>query len=473
MGSRRHARIARKGLGIRAGGDHFEDRRPGGRREGDWGMTTSPFDSAVLGPLIGDPAMAALLADDAQIRALLTVEAALARVQGRLGVIPADAAARIAEVAQCLEPDLAAIGAGTAQDGVPIPALVKALRAGVGKRAAPCVHWGATSQDIIDTALVLRLKDALDLLSARLEEVIAALTAKAREHSGLVMAARTRSQVATPMTFGLKVATWLAPLKRHRDRLAQLRPRLEVVQFGGAAGTLAALGDHGIAVMEGLAAELGLTAPPLPWHGQTDTIAEMGGWLSLVTGSLGKMGEDIVLLGQSEVGEVGGGGGGSSTMPNKSNPIAAETLVALARFNAGMVGTLHQSLIQRHERDGAAWPLTWLALPPMLMATAGALAHAAKLSVALEPDAARMAENLEASHGLVLAEAATFLLAAHMPRPQAQELVAACCKEATASGRHLFDILAGRADAPIDWRAEKDPARHVGAAEALVKRLIS
>lgn len=436
-------------------------------------MTTSPFDSAVLGPLMGDPAMAALLADDAQVRALLAIEAALARVEGRLGVIPAEAAARIADVAPHLEADLAALGAGTAQDGVPIPALVKALRAGVGKRAAPYVHWGATSQDIIDTALVLRLRDALDLLSSRLEAVIAALTAQARRHGGLIMAARTRSQVATPMTFGLKVAAWLAPLARHRDRLAQLRPRLEVVQFGGAAGTLAALGEPGIAVMEGLAAELGLTAPPLPWHGQGDAIAELGGWLSLVTGSLGKMGEDLILLGQSEVGEVGTGGGGSSTMPNKSNPVAAETLVALARFNAGMVGTLHQALIQRHERDGAAWPLTWLALPPMLMATAAALGHAAKLAAALEPDAARMAENLEAGHGLVLAEAATFLLTAHMPRPRAQELVAACCREATASGRHLFDILAERTDAAIDWPAEKDPARHVGAAETLVKRLIS
>ncbi|WP_316979839.1 3-carboxy-cis,cis-muconate cycloisomerase [Shumkonia mesophila] len=436
-------------------------------------MTTSPFDSAVLGPLFGDPEMAALLADSAQIRALLTVEAALARVQGRLGVIPADAATRIAEVAAHLEPDMAAIGAGTARDGVPIPALIKALRAGVGKRAAPYVHWGATSQDIVDTGLVLRLRDALTLLAARLEEVIAALTAQARAHRGLVMAARTRSQIAMPTTFGLKVATWLAPLLRHRDRLAELRPRLEVVQFGGAAGTLAALGEHGIAVMEGLAAELGLAPPPLPWHSQGDIIAELGGWLSLLTGSLGKMGEDLVLLGQSEVGEVtAGDGGGSSTMPNKSNPVAAETLVALARFNAGMVGTLHQALIQRHERDGAAWPLTWLALPPMLMVTAGALAHAQRLAAALEPNAARMAEHLEATHGLILAEAATFLLAAHMPRPQAQELVAACCKEATAAGRHLFDILAERADAPIDWPAEKDPARHVGAAEALVKRLI-
>jgi 3-carboxy-cis,cis-muconate cycloisomerase len=437
-------------------------------------MTTSPFDSAVFGPLFGDPAMAALLADDAQVRAMLTVEAALAQVQGRLGLIPADAAARIAEVADCLEPDLAAIGAGTARDGVPIPALIKALREGVGARAAAYVHWGATSQDIIDTGLVLRLKEALTLLSGRLEAVIAALTAQAAAHRGLVMAARTRSQIATPTAFGLKVATWLAPLLRHRDRLAQLRPRLEVVQLGGAAGTLAALGDHGIAVMEGLAAELGLAAPPLPWHGQGDTMAELGGWLSLLTGSLGKMGEDLVLLGQAEIGELTvGGGGGSSTMPNKSNPVAAETLVALARFNAGMVGTLHQSLIQRHERDGAAWPLTWLALPPMLMATAGALGHAVRMASGLAPDAARMAENLDATHGLVLAEAATFLLAHHMPRPEAQRLVAAACKEATASGRHLFDVLAGQTRAPIDWQAEKDPARHVGAAEALVKRLLS
>jgi 3-carboxy-cis,cis-muconate cycloisomerase len=437
-------------------------------------MTSSPLDSALYGPLFGDPETAELLSDAAQIRALLRVEAALARVEGRLGVIPAEAAVRIAEVAACLDLDPAALADGTASAGVPVPALAAALQNAVGNRAAPYVHWGATSQDIIDTALILRLRDILALFAGRLDAIIADLAIQADRYRAVAMAGRTRSQIATPITFGLKIATWLAPLLRHRDRLAELRPRLEVVQFGGASGTLAALGDRGLAVMDALARDLGLASPVLPWHSQGDRIAEVGGWLALVSGSLGKMGADVVLLGQSEVGELAAGaGGGSSTMPNKSNPVGAETLVALARHNAGLLGTLHQSLIQEHERDGIAWPLSWLSLPPMLMACGGALRHARHVSAHLLPDVSRMAERLDATDGLVLAEAASFLLCAHMPRAQAQDLVKACCREALGAGRHLFDVLAQRTTASVDWQAAREePSRHVGAAEALVQRLL-
>lgn len=436
-------------------------------------MTSSPLDSALYGPLFGDPESAEQLSDTAQIRAMLRVEAALARVEGRLGIIPADAAARIVEVAACLDIEPAALAAGTADAGVPIPALVTALRNAVGKRAAAYVHWGATSQDIVDTALILRLRDVLAILAGRLDGIIANLATQADRHRAVVMAGRTRSQIATPITLGLKIATWLAPLLRHRDRLAELRPRLEVIQFGGASGTLAALGDRGLAVMDALAADLGLASPALPWHSQGDRIAELGGWLALVSGSLGKMGADLILLGQSEVGELtAGAGGGSSTMPNKSNPVRAETLVALARYNAGMLGTLHQSLIQEHERDGVAWPLSWLTLPPMLMACGGALRHGLHVSAHLAPDASRMTERLEATDGLVLAEAASFLLSEHMPRAEAQELVKVCCREASGTGRHLFDVLAKRTAVLVDWQTAKDPSRHIGAAQALVRRLL-
>ncbi len=453
-------------------------------------MTVSLFDSELYGDLFSDREIVALLDDRARLRAMLEVEAALARVQGRLGVIPAAAATRIAEVAESLELDPAALASRTASAGVPVPALVASLRAAVGAEAGAYVHWGATSQDIMDSGLVLRLRAVLDALDGRLAGAIETLAALAQEHRGTVMAARTRSQQALPTTFGLQAAGWLLPLARHRERLAQLRPRLLVMQFGGAAGTLAALGaaqgaargEDGVAVMEALATELGLAIPPAPWHSQRDGIAELAAWFALVTGSLGKIGEDLVLLAQSEVGEVtpgggpGGGpgsGGGSSTLPQKTNPVAAEALVTLARFNAGLLAPATEALPQAQERGGAAWPLEWLTLPQMAAATGAALRLAAAALDGLVVDPARMAANLEASNGLILAEAASFALAGHMPRPEAQALVKAACAEVTESGRHLMDVLAEKSEAPLDWAGLKDPAGYLGAADALIDRILA
>jgi 3-carboxy-cis,cis-muconate cycloisomerase len=445
-------------------------------------MTVSLFDSELYGDLFSDREIVALLDDRARLRAMLEVEAALARVQGRLGVIPAAAATRIAEVAESLELDPAALAPGTASAGVPVPALVASLRAAVGAEAGAYVHWGATSQDIMDSGLVLRLRAVLDALDGRLAGAIETLAALAQEHRGTVMAARTRSQQALPTTFGLKAAGWLLPLARHRERLAQLRPRLLAVQFGGGAGTLAALGaargENGVEVMEALATELGLAIPPAPWHSQRDGIAELAAWFALVTGSLGKIGEDLVLLAQSEVGEVtpGGGpgsGGGSSTLPQKTNPVAAEALVTLARFNAGLLTPATEALLQAQERGGAAWPLEWLTLPQMATATGAALRLAAAALDGLAVDTARMAANLEASNGLILAEAASFALAGHMPRPEAQALVKAACAEAAESGRHLMDVLAEMSEAPLDWAGLKDPAGYLGAADALIDRILA
>jgi 3-carboxy-cis,cis-muconate cycloisomerase len=419
-----------------------------------------------------------LLDDRARLRAMLEVEAALARVQGRLGVIPTEAAARIAETAESLEIDPAALAPGTAAAGVPVPALVAALREAVGAAAGPYVHWGATSQDIMDSGLVLRLRDLLDKFDRRLVAVIQSLAALAEAHRGTVMAARTRAQQALPTTFGLKAAGWLMPLARHRERLAQLRPRLLAVQFGGAAGTLAALGTRGIEVMEALAGELGLAVPPAPWHAQRDGFAELAAWFALVTGSLGKIGEDLVLLAQSELGEARlkngpGGGGGSSTLPQKTNPVAAEALVTLARFNAGLLVPASEALVQAQERGAAAWSLEWLTLPQMAVATGAALRLAHQALDGLGVDKARMAANLEASKGLILAEAASFALAQHMPRPEAQALVEAACAEAAQSGRHLMEVLAEKTPAPLDWAALKDPAGYLGAADALIDRILA
>ncbi len=441
-------------------------------------MAISPLDSALHGRLFAEPEVSALFSDEAELRALLRVEGALARVQGRLGVIPAEAAKRISEVAETFTPDPSSLAEATAAAGVPIPALVAALRAATGDEAAAAfAHWGATSQDIVDTALVLRLQAALGLIEARLGAVSAALAGLADSHRATLIVGRTRSQQALPVTFGLKAANWLAPLLRARRRLDQLRPRLLLLSFGGAAGTLSALGARGPEVAEALAAELGLGLPPLPWHAQRDGMAELAGWLSLVTGSLGKLGQDVLLMAQSEVGEVREGGGegrgGSSTMPQKANPVSSEVLVTAARFNAALLSALHQALPQEQERGGPGWQLEWLTLPQMVVMTGGALRQAETLLQNLEVDAGRMRANLEASNGLVLAEAASFALAEHLPRPEAQALVKAACAEVRRTGRHLMEVLADSCEAPLDWVALRDPAKALGATETFIDRVLA
>ena len=436
-------------------------------------MSISPFDSTIYGGLFADPEILDLFSDAAEIAAMLRMEAALAVAEGEAGVIPNNAARRIAETAGALVIDPASLAAGTASAGAPVPALVVALRDAVGADAAHYVHWGATSQDVIDTGLVLRLRDVLEIFAARLTALSAQLASLARDHRATLMVGRTRSQQATPTTFGLKVAGWRQPLRRHAVRLDELRPRLVVLSLGGAAGTLAALGDKALAIEAAMARELGLGVPTLPWHSQRDSIAELAGWLSLVTGSLGKIGVDLILLAQSEVREISpGSGGGSSTMPQKANPVGDEALVSLARFNAGLVSSLHHALGPAHERDGAAWQTEWLALPQMVVATGAALRRAGAVLDDLVIDSVRMRANLDAANGLVLAEAAAFALAAHMSRAEAQALVKDACRAVTATGRHLIDELVENTDAPVDWDGLRDPATYLGAADALLTRAL-
>ena len=387
--------------------------------------------------------------------------------------MPAEAGEVIASKLAGFAPDLAGLAEGTRSAGVPVPALVVQLRALVGGQAAGFVHWGATSQDIADTALVLRLRVALDRLGTRLDALCHDLAGIARAHRDTPVVARTRFQQATPTGFGLKAGGWLAPLLRHRRRLDELRPRLLAVQFGGASGDLAVLGDQGIAVMEALAAELGLAAPLIPWHNQRDGLAELAAWLALVAGSLGKMGQDVLLMAQSEVGEVREAeGGGSSTMPQKSNPVLAEALVTLSRRNAVLVAGMFQAMPHAHERDGAAWALEWPILPEMAANAGAALAHAKRLATTMTVDAARMRRNLDAGGGLVLAEAISFALAAWMPRPDAQMLVKEACAEALATGRDLVAVVQARANLPIEWARLREEVLHPASAGKFVDRLL-
>ena len=264
----------------------------------------STLDSKIFGTLFGDAEISQVLTDESYVRALVEVETALARAEARVGVIPQAAANQIANAADANRIDLEALARGTARSGFPIIALVQEIRKAVGGEAASYVHWGATTQDIMDTACVLQLRAAIKLYKERLKKLARHLSELADRHRVTVLAGRTHGQQALPVSFGLKVATWLAPLIRHAERRDEISPRLLVVQFGGAAGTLAALGDKGLAVMHGLADELRLGAPVMPWHSQRDNLVEFAGWLSLLTGSLGKMAQDIILLAQTEVGEV-------------------------------------------------------------------------------------------------------------------------------------------------------------------------
>ena len=444
-------------------------------------MAFSPTDSAIFSQLFGDTELAAIFSDVQFVRHMLNVEAALAQVQGRLGVIPTDAAAHIASTAAALEIDFALLQAGTEKAGLPVIELVRQLRAAVhktaGAGAASYVHWGATTQDIMDTALVLQIRAALTILETKLRQVVQHLAQLAERHRHTLMAGRTHSQQALPITFGLKAANWLAPLLRHQQRLAQLKPRLLTVQFGGAAGTLASLGADGLVVVEALAAELDLNTPLLPWHTQRDNLAELAGWLSLISGSLAKMAQDIILLAQSEVGEVQESAdrsrGGSSTMPQKSNPIISELIIAAARANAAQLSAMHGALIQEHERATHGWQLEWLTLPQMFAHTATALNKALLLSQNLAVDAARMRQNVAASNGLMLAEAVSFALAAHMARSAAKALVTQAVQTALAEDRHLVDVVQGMTEAPVDWETLRDERNYLGAAQQFIDRVLA
>ncbi|MEM7547176.1 MAG: lyase family protein [Pseudomonadota bacterium] len=434
-------------------------------------MATTPFDSAMWRDLYGDAEIAQLFTDSAEVRAMLLFEGALARVQGRLELIPQLSAAAIDRAAMTVVIDPAGLATGTAAAGVPVPALVEAFRAAMETpEHAAHIHHGATSQDAMDTGLVLRLRRVLDLIDGRLEVLIATLGARAAAEAGSVMAARTRSQIATPTTLGAKIAVWRASLVRCRARLAELRPRVLRISLAGASGTLAAMGPEGPRVAEILAEELGLKHDPVPWHAARDNLAELAGSLTLISGSLGKIGVDLIGLMQSELREVTAGtGGGSSTMPHKANPVQAEALVALARANAGLVGRMYEAQLHAQDREGAAWALEWLTLPQIAVATGAALIHAQALTETMEARPNAMAATMEATDGLLLAEAAAFALAAHMPRPKAQALVKAACKTASADGRHLREVLAAMTDEPIDWDRVFDPAEYTGNAPEIAR----
>ncbi|HZJ91765.1 MAG TPA: 3-carboxy-cis,cis-muconate cycloisomerase [Thiopseudomonas sp.] len=413
-------------------------------------LTISPFDSALYHRLLSDQEAGCYLGDQAQIRAMLEVEAQLALAQADCGLIPQDAALAIAQAAAEIKIDAATLATDTGSAGVAVPALVQALKQNLPKEYARWVHFGATSQDIVDTALVLNCRELLKLYETRLSQVIEQLRELANTHRDTIIAGRTRTQQAVPMSFGLKVANWLAPLLRQQARLNELKPRLLKLQLAGAVGTLSAMQDQAVAISEKLAVRLDL-AVSHNWHTQRDSVVELANWLALTTGLLGKMGQDWLLLGQTEVGELSfSNGGGSSTMPQKCNPVSAELLVTLARHNAGQIGQMHQAMLHEHERSGSGWTLEWLVLPTMLMATAVALHHSSDALAHIIVNTEKMQSNLGLYNGVIYAEAATFALAESMPRDQASALVKDACLQALSGERHLLDLIKEHSGIELD-----------------------
>src|SRR5262245_11677093 len=444
-------------------------------------MPSTPFDSAIFRDAFGAPAMREVFSDAAAVRRWVEVGVALAAAEARAGVIPAEAAEAIRRGARPEAVDLAKLKAEHDLVGYPIVGLVHQLAKQVGD-AGRYVHWGATTQDIMDTATVLQIREALTLVEVDLAAIDTALAALAAKHRTTVMAGRTHLQHALPVTFGYKAAVWLAMMRRHRGRLAELRPRVLVGQFAGAAGTLASLGDKGIAVHDALMDELGLGRAAAPWHVARDGFAETVSFLGLVTGSLAKIATDIMLLMQTEVAEAFEpfvqGRGSSSTMPQKRNPISSELIVAAARIVRGNVGLMLDAMVADHERATGPWQLEWAAIPEAFIAAGGALSQARFMLEGLIVDAGRMRRNLDLTGGPSVDGAALMALARHTGRQAAHDIVYGACRAALDKGSTLVAELEQLAEVARHLDAGRlaelvDPVNYVGSAQAMIDRALA
>jgi 3-carboxy-cis,cis-muconate cycloisomerase len=435
--------------------------------------------------MLSSAAMRAACEDAAYLQHMLDFEAALARAEAATGVIPADVTAQIERACQAGLVDLNALAeAATHSGNLAIP-LVKALTAEVAKtalEAARYVHWGATSQDVIDSATMLTVRAGLDALISDIDRAIDGFARLARQHRDTPAVARTWLQHALPMPFGLKLAEYAAALHRSRQRLRRLRQETLALQFGGAAGTLAALGDKGLLVAERLARELDLAMPDAPWHAHRDRIAEVASVLAIVTGTCGKIGRDVSLMMQTDVAEAFEpscqGRGGSSTMPHKRNPVAAATALAAATMAPNLAATIFAAQVQDHERSAGPWHAEWPTLPTLLLITSGALAATVDIAEGLEIDALRMRRNLDASGGLIMAEAVAMALAERIGKSEAHHLVEAASKKAITEKKGLRDVLTMDPKVTTHLSADEltklfEPMAYQGVSQALIDRLLA
>jgi 3-carboxy-cis,cis-muconate cycloisomerase len=431
-----------------------------------------------------DP-LSELFSDQSVLQALLDFEVALARAEERLGIVPHAAADRIAAAAKAEALDVAALSRDMLRAGTPGIPLVKALTErvrAIDPEAAGYLHWGATSQDVADTALVLLLKRAQPILAGDISRLEQALRRLSEEHKNTVMLGRTLMQGAPPITFGLKAAGWLGAVHRSGKRLDSSFAETLILQFGGASGTLASLGERGPAVALALSKELGLAYPEAPWHTHSDRLANLLCDCGVLTGSLGKIARDISLLMQNEVAEVaepgGHGRGGSSTLPHKRNPIGCALTLAAACRVPGEVAAFLTAMVQEHERGAGGWQAEWPIVASVIQSTGLAAASMAEVAEGLSVDTVRMRENIDATHGVVFAERAMMLLGSKLGRDVAHKVLEEATRKSATEGKHLFEVLAEMPEitSHIDRSTLRDlevPEQYLGSAEAFRKALLS
>jgi 3-carboxy-cis,cis-muconate cycloisomerase len=445
-------------------------------------MTATALDSKIFQDMFTTSEMRRVFSDENRTRCYLDIEAALARIQARLGIIPERAAQEIVRQCRIENIDFVKLKAQTERIGYPILGVVQQIVASCAEDLGEWCHWGATTQDITDTATVMQMREAFVLVEQDMEAIAASLADLARRHRDTPMAGRSNLQQAVPITFGFKAASLLAAMQRHRARLAELRPRVLVGEFAGAAGTLSSLGKDGLKVQSALMAELGLGEPEIAWHTVRDRIGEVGCFLGLVTGTLGKIAMDVKLLMQTEVAEVfepfHAGRGSSSTMPQKRNPVSSLYIHATVALVRQHTAALLEAAVADHERSTGPWEIEWVALPEIFLLAAGALKQTRHMVAGLEVDAVRMRANLDMTHGLIVSEAVMMGLGPHLGRQRAHDLVYDICREVAKTGRPLLDLLAENAEITrhVD-RAElarlTDPANYLGLAGEMVDRVLA
>jgi len=445
-------------------------------------MPASLIDSTVFRDIFSTEAMRSVFSDENRVQKYLDFEAALARSQARLGIIPKEAAEEICRHCRLAEIDFAKLKAQTERIGYPVLPLVQQLVALCRDGLGEWCHWGATTQDITDTATVMQIREALILIERHLDGIVGALAALARKYRDTPMAGRSNLQQAVPITFGYKVATLLAAFERHRKRLNELRPRVLIGEFGGAAGTLSSLGGRGFATQAELMKELKLAVPAIAWHTVRDTIAEVGCFLGLITGTCGKVALDVKLLMQTEVEEIyepfHEGRGSSSTMPQKRNPISSVYITALTAVVRQQVAALLEAMVEDHERATGPWEIEWIVLPEIFCLAAGALAQTEFVLKGLQVDEKKMRANLDLTKGLIVSEAVMMGLGPYLGRQYAHDLIYDICRQVVATDRPLVELLAENAEIAkhLDRRAlEKlcDPANYLGEAGAMVDRVLA
>ncbi len=445
-------------------------------------MPSTIIDSAIFGDIFSTAAMRRVWSDENRTAKYLQIEAALAKVQGELGLIPAEAAAEIISVCSIDRIDMVKLKAQTERIGYPVLGVVSQINSLCRDKLGEYCHWGATTQDITDTATVLQVREALEIVEADLIALGKGLARLAREHRDTPMIGRSNLQQAVPVTFGYKMAGLLAAVQRHLERLAQLRPRALTGEFAGAAGTLASLERGAMETQEGLMRELGLAQPVIAWHTVRDSIAEVGTFLGLVGGTLGKLSMDVKLMMQTEVGEVyepfAHGRGSSSTMPQKRNPISSCYIHAAISVVRQHAASMLDAMVADHERSTGPWEIEWIVLPESFCLLAGALAQARAVIDGLEVDTDRMRANLDMTHGLVVSEAVMMGLAPYIGREYAHDLVYDICRESLHTRRPLLDLLAEHPQISPHVTREAlavmcDPANYLGQSGLMVDRVLA